>query len=193
MSASAQGDEDDDVRVLGERLRAGDDAALEEAYGRWGTLVHTIALRGTGDARLAEDVTQQVFVAAWRGRASFDPGIRPLPAWLVGIARHTVSDVLAARARDARLAARAVVASAGSTVVAADPTVDAVVDAVVVSEGLARVGQPRRSVLELAFFAQLTHREIAEHLGMPLGTVKSHVRRGLLELREVLEVTDEPS
>jgi len=68
-----------------------------------------------------------------------------------------------------------------------------VVDSVVVSEGLAQIEQPRRSILELAFFAGLTHPQIAERLRLPLGTVKSHIRRGLIELRGAMEVTDDAS
>ena len=67
------------------------------------------------------------------------------------------------------------------------------IDSVVVSDGLARVGQPRRHILELAYFTGLTQAQIAQSLDLPLGTVKSHLRRGLIQLRDMLEVTDEPS
>src|SRR6478736_9324942 len=99
-------EQDDAVRSLAARLVAGEEAALEEVYDRWSALVHTYALRALRDSHDAEDVTQQVFVAAWRSRHTLTPSPSALPAWLVGIARHKVADVRAARARDAgRLAA----------------------------------------------------------------------------------------
>ncbi|WP_370615605.1 RNA polymerase sigma factor [Mumia sp. Pv 4-285] len=177
------------VAALGERFRGGDDAALEEAYARWSALVHTLALRATDHAS-ADDITQQVFVEAWRGRVRFDPTQRPLPAWLVGIARHVIADHRARQSRDARLTARV-----GND---ADPLTDtarteAVIDSVVIAQGLSQVDQPRRTILELAFMSDLTHTQISEQLRLPLGTVKSHIRRGLIQLRDFVEVTDEPS
>ena len=99
-------EQDDGVQALAARLVAGEETALEEVYDRWSALVHTYALRALRDAHDAEDVTQQVFVAAWRSRHTLTPSPSALPAWLVGIARHKVADARAARARDAdRLAA----------------------------------------------------------------------------------------
>lgn len=164
------------------------DWALAEAYRRWSPLVHTIALRSLAHAADAEDVTQQVFVQAWRSSRTYDATVRPLPAWLTGVTRHVVADRMATRARERNLARR--------LVLLAPPTpasVDDVADAVYVEHLLGRVPQPRREVLELAYLGHHTHAEIAARTGMPLGTVKSHIRRGLADLRSQLEVTDEPS
>lgn len=175
---------------VGSRFCSGDQAALEEAYERWSPLIYTIAVRATSDRAHADDVTQQVFVRAWRSHASFDPDVRPLPAWLVGVCRHVLADHVRAEARERRLADRLTLQDHGAP---ARHETDNVVDAVIVSDGLARVGQPRRHILELAYFSQLTHTQIAQRLRLPLGTVKSHIRRGLLELRDAVEVTDDPS
>lgn len=194
MSAGIAADTTEDdpssrVRDIGIRFAAGDEAALAEAYESWSALVHTIAARTLHDRHLAEDVTQQVFIAAWRGRSRFDVDRRPLPAWLVGIARHLISDQVARRSRDHRLHLRMAPAALEENA-ASKP--DDVIDSVLVTDGLARLGQPRRHILELAFFGELTHTQIAESLRLPLGTVKSHIRRGLLELRDLVEVSDEP-
>ena len=167
---------------------AGLDWALAEAYRRWSPLVHTIALRSLVHAADAEDVTQQVFVQAWRSRETYDARIRPLPAWLTGVTRHAVADRMATRARERRLALRLVLSEAARP----DPS-DDVADAVFVGHLLDGLPQPRRSILELAYLGHHTHAEIAERTGLPLGTVKSHIRRGLADLRTHLEATDDPS
>jgi RNA polymerase sigma-70 factor (ECF subfamily) len=175
--------------AIGKRFCSGDESALAEAYERWSPLVYTIAVRATTDRSMADDVTQQVFVKAWRSHVQFDPDLRPLPAWLVGITRHALSDIKREQDRDRRLTDRL----ARQDEVTRVHDTDTVVDAVVISEGLAQVEQPRRHILELAFFSGLTHAQISHRLELPLGTVKSHIRRGLLQLRDVVEVTDEPS
>jgi RNA polymerase sigma-70 factor (ECF subfamily) len=179
-------EQDAGVQALAARLVAGDESALEEVYDRWSALVHTYALRALRDSHDAEEVTQQVFVAAWRSRHTLTPSPTALPAWLVGIARHKVADVRATRARDAaRLAA--VVSLPG----AHDDTLQAIDDEVaerlVVRQAVEDLPDPRRTIVLLAFWEERSHAEIAEKVGLPLGTVKSHVRRGLMKLHQQLE------
>lgn len=188
--SSATDDADaDDTNDVGRRFRSGDESALVVAYERWGPLVHTIAVRTTSDRAHAEDVTQQVFVKAWRSHRQFDPDVRPLPAWLVGVLRHVLADHHAERERERRLTRRLALETGDRR----DRETDAVIDSVVISTCLAQVDQPRRRIIELAYLTGLTHNQIAEHLDLPLGTVKSHLRRGLVQLRGAVEVTDEPS
>lgn len=177
---------DDDVRSLSARLVAGDEAALEEVFDRWSALVHTYALRALGDLHDAEEVTQQVFVAAWRSRHTLTPSPSALPAWLLGIARHKVADLRAARARDAeRLAAAAALPDARETT--QQPADDGVAERLVVRQAVEELPDPRRTIVLLAFWEGRSHAEIAEAVGLPLGTVKSHVRRGLISLHQQLE------
>ncbi|WP_436776403.1 RNA polymerase sigma factor [Yinghuangia sp. YIM S09857] len=174
--------DDDEVAKA---FAAGEQAAFAEVYRRWGALVFTVCLRSLGDRAEAEDATQQVFVSAWRGRAGYRAEVGSLAGWLVGVARHRIADAHAARARRAMPVAT-------EPVCAASPSHDGdVVSRVVVADELARLGQPQRRILELAFFGDLTHTQIAERLDLPLGTVKSHIRRGLGRLRDRLEEVDD--
>lgn len=181
-----------DLDDLALRLRAGSQEALAEAYDRWSTLVHTLAFRSLGSHHDAEDVTQQVFVSAWRSRTTLRPDKGSVPGWLVGIARHRIADAHAQRARAARDAS-AVAAHAPPP--AHDEAHDErLATRLLVVDELERLGDPRATVIRLAFVDELTHEEISERLQMPLGTVKSHVRRGLVQLRKRMEeVGREPS
>ncbi|MEU9302433.1 sigma-70 family RNA polymerase sigma factor [Streptomyces sp. NPDC048269] len=170
---------------------AGDDGCVEAVYQRWRPLVHALARRALGDEREAEDVTQQVFLAAWHGRRGYRPGPGGLGAWLTGITRHKVSDALRARTRRAKAAAavRACRDLAPHPVAAARPELEpeAAVDRVLVLGELARLPPAQQRVVRLAFYGDLTQSQIADRTGLPLGTVKSHMRRALHGLRRSLE------
>jgi RNA polymerase sigma-70 factor, ECF subfamily len=188
VSAGEQVDVDD----LGVRLRDGSREALAEAYREWSGLVHTLALRSLGNHHDAEDVTQQVFVAAWRSRHTLRPERGSVAGWLVGITRHTVADAHARRARQLRDAAA--VASQALPEERAAPPDDQLAARLLLHDELGRLGEPRATVVRMAFLEDLTHEQISERLHLPLGTVKSHVRRGLTRLRTRLEeVNRDPS
>lgn len=178
----------DDDRIARE-FRAGADRALDDAYRRWSPLIYTLAVRSLGDVGDAEDVTQKTFVAAWIGRSGFDPARARLSAWLVGIAKNKIADTHEARARVRRLHEQLAAVSAPADLVS--PPVD-LADELLVADEIAHLEPEAQRIIRMAFYDDLTHQQIAARLGIPLGTVKSHIRRSLQRMRHRLEVTREP-
>lgn len=170
---------DEDARVAG-LLMSGEQTALRLMYDRYGALVYRIALAMLSSVPDAEDVTQDTFVSAWRGRETYNPAAGSLPGWLVGITRRRAIDHLRVVGRQRR-AWQAVVDEFSPDRPPA--YLDNVVERTLVSDELARLPDAQRQVLQLAFYDGLTHTQIASATGLPVGTVKSHVRRGLLRLR----------
>jgi RNA polymerase sigma-70 factor (ECF subfamily) len=158
--------------------------ALSLVYERFGPLVYSIAMRSLGVRPDAEDVTQQVFVSAWRSRDRFDRARGTLGGWLVTITRNKVADALRTRQRDSRVLLQV---TGGAAVAAPEAPADQVVDRIVMADELAQLPESQRLVMVMAFYSDLTHEQIARVLGLPLGTVKSHIRRGLQRLRTRLE------
>ncbi len=183
-------DHDDSTsgRDFATALAAGDgDAAFEEVYRRWSPLVHSVARRALGDGHEADDLTQRVFISAWRSRNSYDPAAGSLPGWLITITRRRIADRWAERTRDRSTP------DSDPPDGATGAGLDGVVDRLVIADELARLGEPPGQIMRLALYEELTHTEIAERLDLPLGTVKSHIRRSLNRLRTRWEVIhDEP-
>ena len=168
--------------ALVSRLRSGDQAAMTALYDRYASLVYAVALRVMGDTGAAEDILQEVFLQLWRNPGAFDAARGRLAPWLAVIARHKAIDQLRARreqtdiedvtlALDARLEEAADRAKAGEKVRGV----------------LAGMPAEQRRALEMAFFQGMTHSEIAQQTGDPLGTVKTRIRSGLLQLRKAFQ------
>lgn len=169
------------------RIAAGDPDALRELYDRYGRVVHSFAYRLTRDVGLAEECTQDVFVTLWRRAADFDPTRARLTTWLFVVARNRAIEL--ARSRQRRAEPRADISPPGQ---APDPAQLVVVadEAQRVAEAVAELPEPQLEVLRLSFFDGLSHAEIAEVTGLPLGTVKGRVRLALDRLRDVADTYD---
>ncbi|WP_084039048.1 RNA polymerase sigma factor [Demequina sp. NBRC 110053] len=163
---------------------AGVDGALEELYRDLSPLVYSMAVRALGSTADAEDVTQQTFVSAWRSREGFDPDKGELRGWVVGIARRRIADALESRTRERRRL------QAVADVAPAEESGPDDAESVLLAYEVNALGDPRRTIVALAYFEGATHEQISERLNMPLGTVKSHIRRALITLRDRWEVSD---
>jgi RNA polymerase sigma-70 factor (ECF subfamily) len=185
--ASPQGETPDPFTEDGwaERFRAGDELALRQAFDRYGGMVQRVGMLRLGNHHEAEDLVQQVFVRAWKGRDGFNPDRGSLGGWLLGIARRLIADRYASLDRD-----RKIISAAQSVAppLTESKSVDRVVDRVVVGNELNRLPDEQQKVVRLAFYGDLTHSEIAAKTGIPIGTVKSHIRRALIHLRKRWEV-----
>jgi len=170
-------------RQCAERMRAGDTGALEELYDRYGDLLYSLAVRIVGRPAEAEDVVQEAWLQIWNSAARYDASRGPVAAWLVTVARSRAIDRLR------KLGSR----SRAETAAGLDPPAPAEDASAGASQrlirdralaALASLPPQMRQVLELAYFGGLSQTEISSRLGVPLGTVKSWTRQGLLRLRE---------
>jgi RNA polymerase sigma-70 factor (ECF subfamily) len=178
--------DDEEERELCGRFAAGDERALEQIYRRWSPIVFTLALRVLGDRGDAEDVTQKTFVSAWTSRASYDPAKGRLSTWLVTITRRRIADTLDARRRVRELQEKLQRFTVTDEPMSSDIDLG---DRLLLADEIDRLEPDAQRVVRLAFYDDLTHQQIATRLDMPLGTVKSHIRRSLTRLRDRLEVS----
>jgi RNA polymerase sigma-70 factor (ECF subfamily) len=167
----------DDMRLVA-RIRAGDQHALSELYDRYSSVVYGVALRILQDTGAAEDLLQDIFLQLWRKPDAFDSSRGTLGAWLAVIARHRSIDRLRQRRPETDI--EDCVLTSGTDL--RDQTERSlVIEKVRVVMG--EMAPNQREAMEMAFFQGLTHTEIAQQTGEPLGTVKTRIRSGLQMLR----------
>jgi RNA polymerase sigma-70 factor (ECF subfamily) len=161
-----------------------DPRALEAIYDRYGSLVYSLARRLLGDPQRAEDVVQDIFLRLWDRPQLYVASRGQLLAWLLTLARNRAIDQLRAQGRQQRFLR----SPAGAQVEAQDPAEEAhwALERRQVLAALAHLPPEQREALELAYFHGLTHREIAEATGLPLGTVKTRIRLAMQKLRALL-------
>jgi RNA polymerase sigma factor (sigma-70 family) len=172
------------------RLEARECDALDALYARYAAYVMGVALRILGTREEAEEVVQDVFWQLWRAALRYDPVRGRFSTWLFSVARNRSIDRLRSRGRDGQ---RADASELELVPAAADREGDAVLieRQKEVRAQLELLPGDQRNAIELAFFRGLSHVEIAERTGDALGTVKSRIRRGLLRLRQGLELSDQ--
>jgi RNA polymerase sigma-70 factor (ECF subfamily) len=169
---------------LGGRLHSGDESALEDCYRRFGPVVRTYLRRmlPPGDV---DDVLQMTFLDLWRSRERFDP-TRPLEPWLFTIARRRAISHLRKRSGVVEVTAvRDLIGDDG------DRLLDQYVWACEVRSAVDGLADEQQEAIRLVYYDDLTHRQVADRLDVPVGTVKARVWRGLRALARQLEGMDE--
>ncbi len=152
---------------------------MAQLYERYSSIVYSVALRVLGDTGAAEDVLQEVFLQLWRNPQAYDEGRGSLPAWLAVITRNRAIDLLRKRKPDANIADVVVYSDSNAFSLAEwSGSLDKI------RRSLSGMPVQQRTALEMAFFEGLTHIEIAEKTGEPLGTIKTRIRSGLSTLRK---------
>ena len=168
---------------LVERVGNGEQQALLHLYDRYASRVYTLVLRILGDSMSAEEITQDVFLKLWSRARSYLAERGPLAPWLLTIARNTALDRLRLERRRPAIADDA----------EPDETWKEIPDQRSTSEearwrslhfAVQALPREQRQVIELAYYQGLSHSQIAEHLGWPLGTVKTRLRLGMEQLRQ---------
>lgn len=157
-----------------EAFRAGDPAAVRAVYERYGRLVFAVTLRVLGDRQLAEEATQQTFVQAWRAAHSYDTD-RDLAPWLATIARRAAIDVH--RREPDRSPSLDDPHTRADTWRSTLGGLDNAYETWTVREAVDALPREEREVVRLQHLEGFTHAEIAKHLEIPLGTVKSRSSR----------------
>lgn len=182
--------DDDELAILLGRVMRQDEAALSDLYSRMSGPVYAVAMRYTRRVDLAEEVLQDTFWQIWRQAPRFDPARGTAAAWIMTMARSRAMDALRA---SSRTQARTSPMSAADTIErcgdhAPDPLdlLGEVQRDSLLHKALSALDPLKRQLVGLAFYRGLTHEEIASQTGLPLGTVKSHLRRTLTALKQAL-------
>jgi RNA polymerase sigma-70 factor (ECF subfamily) len=186
-SAVSRSNEPNSLLEFLQRMARGEHAALARCYDQMGPVVFSLAVRMLRDRPAAEDVTQDIFIQVWRQAANYDTTRGSPEAWIMMIARTRILDRL--RSRSAGIILKPVGDNLPDAPDAEDWPEDLAIsreDAVNVRRALAELPQDQKHAIELAFFDGLTHVEISEKLNVPLGTIKTRIRLGLIKIRDSL-------
>jgi RNA polymerase sigma-70 factor (ECF subfamily) len=174
----------EEAHLLG-RIVARDQAAVEELYARYSGPLYSLAFQVTRSEPSAQEVVQEVFIAVWNQAGRFDPARGSLGPWLYSLARHKAIDLVR---RESNVRKRTADVDLEFEMSPDDVDHEAWLNLrrARVREAIATLSESQRTALELAFFGGLTHVEVAERLGIPLGTAKTRIRTALLNLRDVI-------
>jgi RNA polymerase sigma-70 factor (ECF subfamily) len=180
-SEDMEGDEPTDGDLI-QRVAVGDASAFELLYHRYVRSVFGLALRRLGDRMRAEDAVQETFAAVWRSARTYRADRGPGAPWLYAVARNAIVDRARGRQEPPGEAPDAASAEPGP-----EERAEASYVSWRVHRALSGLPPNEREVIELAYYAELSQSEVAQFLGIPLGTVKTRTRSGLHRLAHVLE------
>jgi RNA polymerase sigma-70 factor, ECF subfamily len=164
------------------RTGEGDRAAFDKLYRRYSRPVFGLALRRLGDRGRAEDAVQETFVSIWRSARTYKPERGPGAPWLYGVARNAIVD----RSR-ARNEPPAETPDEPSADLGPDERAEQSWTQWQVHSALERLPEREREVIALAYWSGLSQSEVADYLGIPLGTVKTRTRTALQRLADLLD------
>ena len=186
VSATIRASEEDLAVLIG-RVAKGDQSALGTLYDRTSSLVYGLALRVLKDRPAAEDVTIEVYTQIHRQAARYDAGRGTPSAWLLMLARSRAIDRLRAESQRWKREDSLEPVEALPTLTANPEEHSAVAEQRrAVQAALLALAPEQRRVIEIAYYSGLSHSEIAAKLDLPVGTVKTRIRNGMLALRELL-------
>ena len=172
------------------RIAAGDEAAVREAVERYGRLIWSLVRRWTPDPTDAEDAVQETFIALWKSAGSFDPARSTESGFVAMVTRRRLIDRLRRRQRAIEMEPIPADYDAAEEF---EPDLDREARVHQAREIIRSLPAAQRQMLELSLLHGRTHDEIATATGTPLGTVKSHIRRGLQKARALLAASTGPS
>ena len=173
-------------RVL-EQVSAGDSQAFAALHERTSEHLLWVATGVLRDRHLAEDVLQDVYLKVWKQAHRYDPSLAGPMTWLATLVRHHAIDVLRSRRSSLMHEPGQADDSPGDTAADPAPAAGAVLDGARIETRLQRLGARYRQTLALVYYHGMSHSEVAQHLGAPLGSVKVWVRRGLDHLRRGID------
>lgn len=186
--SSSRFEQDADARprdiALLERIRAHDASAIGELYDRHSRMLYGLVLRILRDRSEAEDVLQEVFMVVWNRASTYDSSAGSPAGWLVGIARNRAIDRLRAAAVRTRTLEEAPVSQPPDT---PERTAETTERQRAVVRALEAMPQEQRELIEEAYYFGFTQSELAERHQLPLGTVKTRIRNGMMALRQQLQ------
>ncbi len=187
-SASSKPNLSDEQPIL-ERVAAGDQAAVGDFLSRYGDLVWSLARRYLGNHMEAEDAVQEIFIEIWNNAGRYDRNVASEVAFISTITRRRLIDRL--RQFNRRPGMESIDDQVGASQPAVPTTLDDDAEVAQVERVLSDMDPKHREILSMSLYEGYSHSEIAETLEMPLGTVKTRVRRGLMHVREQLKLAEE--
>lgn len=182
---SASGDE----KTILQRIAAGDPRAVEDCMDTYGGLIWSMARKKGLPAAEADDIVQEVFIQLWKSAERYDPSLASETTFVAMIARRRLIDRLRKKGRRPRT--QEIIPDLHDQADGEHQQLEARVELSVAQKALGVLRPKERHVVLLSAYHGMSHGQIAEKTGIPLGTVKTYIRRGLMRVKEALEESDQ--